>query len=600
MEMRFLFFSLSLVVLTYLYLYPGSDALFQRDTKTVMSDGTDPTSLPFAYDSIIQTWKTNPTRFFYGTVYVDRGNPEKGIAQWMPWSERWLVLFASNFFPLEQLSTALVFSLLIINGVCMSLLGRYLKWGPWVSSAIGIAWAFCPFTRARAQVHMAMAGTYHLPLIFLGLFLVVRGRSWSSAVLAALCFLLAATTVHYFIITAAFLVPFYILFIGLQPEIQSFWRAHWRRFLIRLGASVLPVVIFLGLNYSYPVPSDVKMSASESFPTSGAVASGQTHPFLIFYSAQPIDYLTGDLALDHSFSANPAVENLSQYVQKNMTVGNNHERTNGIRWIFLFIAALSLLALITKKYSDQKTVGSNIIFFFLFGAFAFWLSMSPDVPLPGWGPSGWLHSLVSQIRVPSRAGIIVHFSVLMMVGFFLSARFTSPRWKYKNYLLIPGLLPFLAIAEYLPLAQTPPMAHVRSIFPELQREQGPCGAGFFFPFVSAYMDDQSFYGFLQQMRGSDCQILNTMSTIPRLQNMTNRFPPSTNFINNLGGLNSLPNQIKSLSECVPLSWIVFSNDLPKSWTLNLCDYLGWKLHNNNLCLRPQKDLPLRKFPDECL
>jgi hypothetical protein len=366
------------VGLTYLYLYPGSEALFEQSKDLVLSDDTDTVPVPYSYDAILQTWKEHPSRFFYGTVYVEKGDPERGIAQWMPWSERWIVLFMSNFFVLEQLSSALVFALLLINFFAMYGLARYLKWNPWVAVGLGLAWAFNPFTRARAKVHMAMTGTYHLPLIFLGLFLLARGKSWRSAVAASLAFLLAMTTVHYFIVTVLFLSPMFLFFLFLQKETQQALRDNWKKFAWRSCIAFLPAILFLGFNYKFTVPSDVKMAVAESYPSSGKAAEGETHPYLTYYASKPIDYLTGDLSLVWNFTFNPLLEGLTQHVVETLDSGNTHERSNGIRWVLIALAVFSLVNLLRRKYSLQDSVGRNTSYFFVLATVAFWLSLSPD------------------------------------------------------------------------------------------------------------------------------------------------------------------------------------------------------------------------------
>ena len=565
--------------------------MFEQSADTVMSDDTDTAPVPYSYDSIIQTWHQYPERLFYGTVYVENGDPERGIAQWMPWSERWIVLLMSPFFALEQLSTALVFALLMINFLAMYLLARYLKWNPWVAFGLSLAWAFNPFTRARAKVHMAMTGTYHLPLIFLGLYLLARGRGWRSAFAAAAAFLLAMTTVHYFIVTALFLSPLFLFFLFLQTETQQAIKENWRMFAMRLCVAFLPAICFLAWNYKFTVPSGVKMAAQDSYPKSGQTADGQTHPFLTYYAAKPIDYLTGDLSLVLNFAANPLVESLTQHVQNTMDSGNYHERSNGIRWVLIALAIFSVANLIRGKYSMSEPIGRNTLYFLILGTVAFWLSLSPDSPFPGWGPSGWLQSIVSQIRVPSRAGIIVHFSVLMIAGYLLN--------RQRKWILSAAVFPVLLFAEYPPLARQVPMAAVRPAYTELQREKGSCGAGMYFPFVSFYAEVQRYYNLYQQMRGSDCLILNGMSTHQRLFVMINKFPPAAEFIQTLSRRPEVQHDLAKLAECVPLTWIAFAPEIPVQWTAETCAKLGWKLNSDLTCVRPEKNLPLKKMPDEC-
>ena len=157
------------IALTYVYLNPGGRAMLDGRTDIALGDGTDSAPMPYYYDLLLQTWKNHPSRLFYGSVYFESIDPEHGTPMWHPWNERWLVILSSKFIPLEQLTTAYLFWLFVLNGFFMFLLGRYLGW-PWpISLGIGIAWAFNCFTRARAKVHLALAGIYHLPLIFLRL-----------------------------------------------------------------------------------------------------------------------------------------------------------------------------------------------------------------------------------------------------------------------------------------------------------------------------------------------------------------------------------------------------------------------------------------------
>ncbi|MEK7356277.1 MAG: hypothetical protein AAB250_07495, partial [Bdellovibrionota bacterium] len=186
-----------LISLTYFYLYPGSQAIVDGRIDTMISDGTDPAPLPYAYDQMVQTWHEKPHRLFFGAVHIDAADPQYGANFWFPWNERLAVILGSYFFPIEQLYGVMLFGLLLMNALCMYLLGRYLGWARTISFGLALAWGFSCYTRARAKVHGSLAGIYHLPLIFLGLYLVVRGRSKRSLALAALALLGAATVAHY-------------------------------------------------------------------------------------------------------------------------------------------------------------------------------------------------------------------------------------------------------------------------------------------------------------------------------------------------------------------------------------------------------------------
>lgn len=581
------------LLLGYLYLYPALNPIFQGRVDTVMSDNTDPAALPYQYEEILDVWKENPSRFFYGAIYSESFDPEMGFAYWMAWSERWFVVLLSYFLPLEQISTGVVFSLMMLNVLCMYGLCRYLGWSRSVSYGLGIAWAFCAFTRARAKVHMSMAGIYHVPLIFLGLFLVVRGKSWRSAALAAGCFLLSVMTVHYFIVTSAFLSLFFLGFLFLQKE---FW-LNWKKSVIRLLVAVAPAVLFLGHNFINTIPSDVKMSADKSVPETGKMPDGRPHPFLYTYAAKPIDYLTGDLSLEFKPNdLNPIRYLVNQHVQENLREGNLHERTNGIRWVILFLGLGTLIFTVFKKSFRAQIDSRNIFFFGVFGFFAFWLSLSPDSPFDGWGPSGWLYSLVSQIRVTNRAGVFAHFSLLMIVGFFFASLYKS---KWKSWLLKPALFPALMVLDYPPLVQHMPMAPIAPAYSNLTAGSAVCGTGMYFPYISTWTD-VAFYHFLQKLRGTDCDFLNGAMDPAQIRWLSERFPPSIEFIRALDRLPAVRENLVKMAACVPLHWLVFDQSVPASFQAQACNDLGWILNPNMTCVDPKPHRTFEKWPDRCL
>jgi hypothetical protein len=589
-------FALLLVLLSYLYLYPGSAAMVEGRTDIMMSDDTDPAPLPYAYDQILQIWKNHPSRLFYGAVYNEGTNPEQGIAYWMPWSERWFIVFGSIFFPVEQLATFLVFMVLILNGLSMFWLARKLKWHWGLSAAVGIAWAFNPFTRARAKVHMAMAGTYHLPLIFLGLLLVQRGKTWRSVCAAGLAFLVAVTTVHYFIVTSLFLAPFFLLFLALSPDIK----VQWKRLAGRLAMALLPAVLFLGWNFLMPVPSDARMARSESFPRGGETRDGSTHPFLNFYSARVIDYFSSDMSLSANdpVDINPLRKLVSEQIiadiTKNPALGNAHERTNGIRWL-VWVAAIGSLVVLFRRPSRIESEKRWVYFFVGFGLFGLWLSLSPDIPFQDTGASYWMNKTVSQVRVPSRAGIIFHFSLLMLAGTFVSS--LTGRW---GKLLSKGfVLPALMVVDYPPVIDPMPMASIRPAYSALQRSAGGCGAGMYFPFLNPYENLGVHYAFIQRMRGSDCVILNEMTDPKHFQGLSRWFPPTLNYLDQLPTDTQSSYRLQQLAKCVPLTWLAFDPAVNAAWATDTCQKLGWKMNADGTCVSGDKGQAMQKFPDEC-
>lgn len=583
-----------LVALSYFYLYPGLNLALSGNTELVMSDGTDPAGAPFQYESVLNVWSKHPSYLFYGSVYSEDLNPEQGAAYWMSWSEKWTVILTSYFLPLEQISMGVVFFLTIFTGLSMYALARYLKWNSWISTGLAIAWAFSAYMRARAKVHMSMTGIYHLPLLFLGLFLMVRGKTKKSLMLAALCFLLTVTTVHYYIITTAFLTPFFIAFIFLQKEFSI--KTHW----VRLTATI-PAILFLAFNFIAPIPSGVKMNAANSVPQSGATEDGSAHPFLTYYASHPIDYLTGDIALENIPSdLNPLRFYLNKYVRENMTEGNPHERTNGIRWSILLLGIFGVFLALKKTFKNSSVnsldpdSARNILFFAALAFFGFWLSLPPDTPFPGWGPSGWLYHLVNQVRVTSRAGIIVHFSFLMIVGFLLASRI-----ELKKYRWLPMIFPILMVLDYPPRIQDLPVSTIAPASKNINADNSEiCGPGLYIPYISAWTD-VAYYTYLQRLRGTRCTTINAAVDPYEIRWLSERFPPRGELISAMLQSPQTMALIQKMAACVPLDWLMFDKVLPVEWSQAVCDKLGWKFFPDLTCVNPSPRKTFEKWPSRC-
>jgi hypothetical protein len=260
--------------------------------------------------------------------------------------------------------------------------------------------------------------------------------------------------------------------------------------------------------------------------------------------------------------------------------------------LILILAGAACVYLVRGRFHHDPRTRDNLLFFALFAGFTFWLSLSPDSPVKGIGPSLWLHSLISQIRVPARAGIQVHFALLMMTGFLLSS---TIRWR--KYLLYPGVFPALMIAGYPPLVQNIPLAPVRPAFTALQN--GTCGAGLYFPFVNGNFDAIDLYHVMQRMRGTDCAVLNNMSTPSRIAYLAELFPPRMDYINRLPYDQKTVSELERLVHCVPLSWIVFDPAVVKDWREEMCRRLGWRLNPDLSCVSPNKGAPISTYPEAC-
>jgi hypothetical protein len=158
--------ALVLVALGYFYFWPASLRLGFGVPGAIMSEGGDATILPFLYDAVARLLREKPSWLLYGAVPIVGLDPPESGAHWIPYLERWVVALLGQRLPAENLSTAFVFVATVLNGALFHGFSRSLGWSRPLALAIGIAFAFNPFSLARAQAHPALVGIYYLPAIF--------------------------------------------------------------------------------------------------------------------------------------------------------------------------------------------------------------------------------------------------------------------------------------------------------------------------------------------------------------------------------------------------------------------------------------------------
>ena len=406
-------------------------------------------------------------------------------------------------------------------------------------------------------------------------------------------FLLAGMVAHYYLITSVFVSPLFVAFLIMQPEFAK----SWKRVSLRMVAAVVPLVIFLGWNFFCPLPSDAKVTAAESTHAGFTEAEEyeMNRAFLNTFYTRFVDFFAGDIALQQNGTElNPARALVNSYVLENLGGSNPHERTNGIRWSIWVLAICGVIGLVRGRFESRQDLRRNISYFLWFGVFAAWLSFSPDFPIEGLGASKWLFSVFPKIRVACRSAIMLHFSLLMITGFFLQ---TVTKWR--RFWVYPGAFALLMIIDYPPI-QAMPMAEVAPAFSELQREKGDCGIGMAFPYFTPYFVQLPAYLFSQRMRGSDCPTLNLMFNKGRAQFMTQLFPPTDDYLKGLPQDPKATTLIEKFARCVPLNWIVFHQAVPAGWAADVCRRLGWTLYSDMSCIAPKRDNSIAKWPEQCL
>lgn len=600
--------------LTYFYLAPGSHYLFEGRTDVVLSDGTDPVTFPFNAHQLIERLKVNPSEVFYGAIYSDKLNPPSGFVLWFSWVEKLFTLLLSLISPLEQLNAGLSFAFIALSGLSMYALGRYQKWSVLISLGLGMSWGFNAFTLARSKVHPGLAALFFLPLLFIVFKIIkedksefgtkvktennsekglgLKGFFTTKNIIAVLLLLFVAMTPQYFILISAFLSPFWLVYILLGAENK----------LERLKKSILiviPTVLFMLWTVLMPVPPDIKNNLKELYPTTGE-AQGGIHPFLFQFAADPIDYLSGNIGITLN-DWNPIKENINVEINNEIPKkqSNNHEHAVGVRWLIILLSLFPLYYLIRKKSYFEDEEKKLYYFFYGLAVFSFFMSLSPTMFGADIGPSLWIHKLVSQVRVPSRASVFVHFSLLMIVGMYLQKLLESQEWTRVQKNGIKFLFPLLILLE-LPPVYGPPTYPIQPANPAL--EDHNCGLGMFFPYANGGYDLLAFYNFQQTLRTSSCTMLNTMTW------QKERDPA---LVTHFGKLPKVMNEIKyddvqlkekflKFVKCVPLEWVVFDNDVPAPWRQSVCSSLGWKMSNAVTCNDTFKNTKMLKLPEQCL
>lgn len=393
------------------YTWPGPLAIWEARSDIFMSDGTDPTTNPFQFDTIHREYIKNPKLFFYGAFPDFKLNAPEGHVVWYSTNEKIAGALFPFFVPIEQTGVLFGIVLLAVNGLIFYALGRSLSWSKLLSFGLAIAWAFSVYTRTRVQVHVSLGGVYIVPLAFLALSTLMKNPNRKGVLLASICFFGCATSAHYYLIFMTVFSPFLLLFFLSNSEVRSTWKVS----LGRLVLAVLPATIFLALSFLNPVPSEFKKNIVNVFPNTGQ-SENWPHPFLKIYSANLEDYFTGDIAIG-KLDINPAREVFTEFVRDNIKVGNYHEHAHGIRWTIWIAFMVAIIFVIRNRtnFSLKTFEGAGLLSLLLFGVFAFLCSIDPDWGFM-WGPAAWIHWLVEQIRVPNRAGIFTHFCILVFIG----------------------------------------------------------------------------------------------------------------------------------------------------------------------------------------
>lgn len=491
------------LVFLYYYTSPALSLLsMPRSSQWMIGDGTDPTPLPFLYDATIRAFKNDPGAFLFGSVFSNQINAPLGMPLFLSYFERIFVVTIGNIVNGDTILTYFILCQFFLNFFSMYYLGNLKKWPYWVTMAIALCFTFAPYTRARATVHPGLVGIYSVPLIFCAIELLKQDsirtiqKVWASALLV-----FAMMAAPYYVVISIFLAPFFLVFSLMNRD-----GPRQKRLIIkRLSIAVLPVVVLLGVQKFVPIsPALQSHQAEMPKPQAGDAAF-----FLNQFGNKPIDFFLSDMSVE-LFDWNPIRESLTRHVKYNMTSGNYHERTNGIRWSIWLALLIGIAYFIYKKKWTPETT-----FFLILSLFCFLCSMSPndltffDI---SFSPSLLYHKFIPEYRVTSRFGVFVAFGVLMVVGIALS-RLHSDLKQLNSSPVTCGLIGLILVLDY----SFPGQLTVDAISPRSVAQGDHCGRALYLPYVSHTAPWQrmtEYYRVLQKIRGTDCALLNQHAVSP--------------------------------------------------------------------------------------
>lgn len=577
--------ALIVAVLAGVWLAPASGALLRGASDVYLGEGSDSITNPWQYELIIEASRTSPWSLLRGALYTDQASAPAGQALFIPWSERALCLLFAPFLNTAQMVTAIVWAYLVAAGLAMHACGRVLGWSRAASLVLAIAWSLCPYTRARAVCHVALVSVYFAPCVVLALALLAgRGpaRRWSDRrriAVGALLLVCAISAAHYYVMMLVAFAPLLaLLYFVLSRDLP------WRRRIVSLGLAGLPAGGLLLWMSLCSLASADAARVGRDVPAAERVRSEQRH-YLSFFGAKPVDYLAGDVDFGDRDLISPRAA-LTRAVRSSVT-GNFHERTNGIRWSLLALALAAPLVMVTPTGRRAARSQHLIVVWALLLAFSgFLVSLGSQVLVVGGvdlGPAVVVNTLLPGFRVANRAGVLVHFAVLVCAGttlHWLEGRLRD-RGQRRGLGIVAGLL---VLGEYLPLHALPARL-VEKARGDLERA-GACGVGVTVPYVTYGFHDDAYFSAFTSLRGTSCKLLHAAYLTGSDDEL--RAALSSDTFDGASLERSL-----AFARCVGASWAIFPAHVPQDYRHQFCQALGWSWAGDDACRGPLVPPPER-------
>lgn len=582
---QYLIVFMALMLLAYGYLLPASRDLMLMDGTRFLGDGGDGSTAAFQHNVIIQTWLNAPQNLLYGTVYSDQLNLPDGFSMWIPTIERLIVVLLQGLLPLESLQTGLAWTLFVLNGLAFYWLGRTLKWRPLLSFALGAAFAFNGFTRARSISHIALIGLYGFPLILIALHKWAHSRKTSTFALSAFLLLCATTSAHYYLILMIIFSPFFLWYYFREASTQPY--TSWKQIkapLVSAALVALPASAFLAWNFVMPLAPEFRHTQSVQTPP-----TKNSYGFLKNYHAWPIDYLAGDLALE-STDWNPLREKINASIRAE--TGNRIERSNGVRWsLLIFWAGLVVAFFVNRlRRRGDPSLDYHLNYFVPFALIGFWASLGPDWPEIHYfdlGLSYFINTVFPNFRIPSRVGPLFHFGLLLSVGSFLTHKMTHGPTFWNKISLAFSIL---VLVEYPPLQPVLTSKSLDDFSPLMAvAENKNCGAGLVMPYAGPGPTEAALYHAIHRLKNTNCKLLNLSSESEIGSKLIEKLGPdqASEALTNASKDLVLRARILSTLACTRARWIAFDPPIEEPWIASFCARIGWPRVGPRACTNRQ-------------
>lgn len=570
--------TLLFVVAGYVWLHPASAELLAGNRSLMVGDDTDSVTNVWQYQIVLDTFRESPLHLFTGALFTDQMVFPGGHPVWIPFSERLVVLLLSPFLAVDLMPTAVVWTYLVLAGVSMHACGRLFGWSRVLAFAVGLAWAICPYTRARAEVHIALDGVYFAPMALAAVRVLAgapKALGWSSrteTAAAALLFFGAVSTAHYYVMLLVGFTPaLAILYAALRPPAGA---------VRRLAIALVPATLLLFTTAFAPLPASEAARVALVAPGPGDVRAVNARE-LKLYGAEPIDYLGGDVRFGDR-DLNPLRARVTRRIREGARL-NYHEHAHGIRWVVLAVyAALALVAVVRpwrRRWLGEPEQRRLAWFALGLGAAAFVLSLGPDSIRVGdrsFGPILLFAKIFPAFRIANRVGVLLHFAALIGAGVALDAFARHAATPRARHAWSAGFLA-LVVLEYLPLHPVL-LAPVPLRRPTLAPASAPerCGAGITVPYVTHGFDAEDYYRAVAELRGTSCKLLHSGYATKEDDALRARLSSTTYD-------EAALERSVAFARCTNASFVLFRLEPPESFRRELCARLGWSFVTPDAC-----------------